>query len=181
MTRGRVEIVPPAELAARARELSQVLADDDHDLREQTALVVWQLAGEYFGAGVGLVREILADPVVTALPMAPPVVAGVINLRGDILTVLNLERALELPESQRSSRFAIVVHDRDIRAAMLVDQVDGVEWFTAPREPVIATVPAEHARFLAGAFRSSTRLVTEINVTAVLSHPQLKPPGDGTA
>ena len=181
MTRGRVEIVSTAELTARARELSQIPADEGHDLREQTALVVWQLAGEYFGAAVHLVREVIADPVVTALPMAPPIVAGVINVRGDILTVVNLDRALDLPESQRASRFAIVVHDHDIRAAMLVDQVDGVEWFTAQREPVIATVAAEHARFLGGAYRSGTRMVTEINVTAVLAHPQLQPPGDGPA
>lgn len=181
MTRSRVEIVSAEELTARARELSQIPEDDQHTLREQAGLVVWQLAGEYFGAAVDLVREVIAGPVVTSVPMAPPVVAGVINVRGDILTVMNLDRALNLPESQRSNRFAIVVHDHDIRAAMLVDEVEGVEWFSAQREPVIATVAAEHARFLAGAYRSSARLVTEINVTAVLAHPQLQPPGDGPA
>jgi len=180
MNARRIEIVSDDVLKARALELSQAAESEDAQ-GQLTQLVVLLVSGEYFGIAVDMVREVVKEPMVTALPLAPAIVAGVTNLRGEILAILNLEPLLGLPAAGLASRAAVVVEDGHVRAALLVDRVDGVDWFPSAREPLLATVPADSARFLTGAYRSGRALVTEINVSAVLTHPDLQPAGDGPA
>ena len=57
----------------------------------------FMLDGYYFGVDATAVREVLVDQEVTHVPLVPPVVPGVINLRGDIVTTVDLRCQLELP------------------------------------------------------------------------------------
>lgn len=58
----------------------------------------FKLGGEWFGVEAGFVLEVLRTPGLSPIPLAPEPVAGLMNLRGQVLTVLNLRRRLGLPE-----------------------------------------------------------------------------------
>ena len=87
----------------------------------------FMLDGYYFGVDATAVREVLVDQEVTHVPLAPPVVPGVINLRGDIVTTVDLRRQLELPPRDEGAKSAHVVVSVDSEAvSFLVDQVGEV-------------------------------------------------------
>ena len=56
------------------------------------------VAGHYFGLDVLKVQEVIRYQAMTRVPLAPPVVRGLINLRGQIVTAIDLRRRLELDE-----------------------------------------------------------------------------------
>ncbi len=81
----------------------------------------------YFGVDATAVREVLVDQHVTHVPLAPPVVPGVINLRGDIVTTVDLRRRLELTPREDGAKSAHVVIVVDAEAvSFLVDEIGEV-------------------------------------------------------
>ena len=84
-------------------------------------------AGHYFGLDVMHVQEIIRYQEMTRVPLAPPVVRGLINLRGQIVTALDLRRRLDLPD-RPDGQFPInvVVQTDDGAVSLLVDEIGDV-------------------------------------------------------
>jgi purine-binding chemotaxis protein CheW len=70
---------------------------DDHEEKEQLKqLVGFMLGGELFGVDILMVQEIIRSTEITRVPNAPDFVEGVINLRGNIIPVIDLRRRLNM-------------------------------------------------------------------------------------
>jgi purine-binding chemotaxis protein CheW len=83
--------------------------------------------GRFFGLDVLKVQEIIRYQVMTRVPLARPVVRGLINLRGQIVTAIDLRRRLELgdrPDDQLPVN--VVVHTEDGPVSLLVDEIGDV-------------------------------------------------------
>ena len=61
-------------------------------------LVVFSLGAEEYGLPITAVQEIIRYQEMTRVPLAPPVVRGLINLRGQIVTAIDLRRRLEMKD-----------------------------------------------------------------------------------
>jgi purine-binding chemotaxis protein CheW len=134
-----------------------------------------RLGEEWLALRASCVHEVISRPVLTPLPLAPECVAGVLNLRGEILAALDLKSLLGLGRNPNTEPMAAVVWSGDTRAALLVDAVEEVASFMASsRESTIPTLSAKEARLFAGAFRTEGRLVAELDVDALLDHDQLE-------
>jgi purine-binding chemotaxis protein CheW len=83
--------------------------------------------GHYFGLDVLKVQEIIRYQEMTRVPLAPPVVRGLINLRGQIVTAIDLRRRLELKE-RPADRLPVnvVVQTDDGAVSLLVDEIGDV-------------------------------------------------------
>ncbi|AUB41567.1 cheW, purine-binding chemotaxis protein CheW [Nostoc flagelliforme CCNUN1] len=66
------------------------------------------LKGIYFGIDVQHVQEVIRPQATTPVPLAPPDIYGLINLRGQIITVIDLQRRLEMSEPQTQSTTKLV-------------------------------------------------------------------------
>lgn len=85
------------------------------------------LDGHYFGIDVLEVQEVLRHLEMTRVPLAPAVVRGLINLRGQIVTAIDLRRRLEMadrPEDQLPVN--VVVSTDDGAVSLLVDEIGDV-------------------------------------------------------
>src|SRR6266446_4181777 len=83
--------------------------------------------GHYFGLDVLKVQEIIRYQEMTGVPLAPPVVRGLINLRGQIVTALDLRRRLELSERPADQLpVNVVVQTDDGAVSLLVDEIGDV-------------------------------------------------------
>jgi purine-binding chemotaxis protein CheW len=83
--------------------------------------------GYYFGLDVLKVQEIIRYQDMTRVPLAHPVVRGLINLRGQIVTAIDLRRRLELndrPDDQLPVN--VVVHTEEGPVSLLVDEIGDV-------------------------------------------------------
>lgn len=124
-------------------------------------LVTMRLADQSFGIPVASVHDVLAAQKITRVPLAPASVAGALNLRGRIVTVLDLRSALGLGEAPASTQAMNVVigHDKEVYA-LLVDQVGDV--LAIPPEVIEAppqTIAAEWRSMVTGVARLDNELL----------------------
>lgn len=93
------------------------------------------IKGVYFGINVLHVQEVIRPQAITCIPLAPPDICGLINLRGQIITVIDLQRRLEMSEPQTQlkiklvdepQKFNIIVSFEDEVVSLLVDNVGDV-------------------------------------------------------
>jgi purine-binding chemotaxis protein CheW len=71
--------------------------------------LIFRLDEEHFGIRIGSLREVMAMQQITAVPLAPPCVAGVINLRGSVIPVIDLRRKFGMSPALPTPLTCIVV------------------------------------------------------------------------
>ena len=135
------------------------------------ALVTLTVADQLCGIPVLRVRDILGEQVITRIPLAPPAIAGSLNLRGRIVTAIDLRPLMRLPPTQAGqARMSVVAeHDGELYA-LLVDHVSEVlslEVSQFERNP--PTLDKSWAEFSAGIFRLDGRLLVVLDVSRLLA------------
>ena len=116
------------------------------------------------------VQEILRFQEMTIVPLAPPVVSGLINLRGQIVTAINLRRRLDLKDcSTEQLPLNIIVRTSDETASLLVDEIGDVlevseEDFELPPDTLTGRV----RHLLRGAYKLQDQLLLFLDVDKVL-------------
>ena len=85
------------------------------------------VGGMLFGLDVFCIQEVIRYQTLTAVPLAPPAVAGLINLRGQIVTAIDLRARLGLPPRRAGERpLNVVVRTGDGAVSLLVDEIGDV-------------------------------------------------------
>ena len=135
-----------------------------------TELVTVSVAGQAFGIAVADVRDVLAAPAIARIPLAPAEVAGSLNLRGRIVTAIDLRQRLGLPpRGAGEPAMSVVVDHRGELYCLLVDGVGDVFRLEAAaieaNPPTLA--PAWRALAL-GVCRLDGRLVVVLDVARTL-------------
>jgi purine-binding chemotaxis protein CheW len=102
---------------------------------KRTEYLAFALAGETYAIQIAFVAEILRPPPVTEVPRAPRSVLGVVSVRGKLVTVLDLRRRFQVPESPLDRRSRILLADAGTgeQVGLLVDEVQQV-WRLAAEE-----------------------------------------------
>ena len=133
--------------------------------------VTLSLAGQLCGVPVCAVRDVLRLPPIAPVPLAPPDVAGNLNLRGRIVTAIDLRCRLGLPAAAPGTRpMALVTESDGEMYALLVDQV--LEVLTPDPEALEATppnLPAIWARYSAGLYRLENALMIVLDLPRLLA------------
>jgi purine-binding chemotaxis protein CheW len=109
-----------------------------------------------YAAPVALIREILKPPPITPVPRAPHEILGIVSVRGQLVTVVDLRRHLRLPESASTRKARILLVDATGGEVMgvFVDEVLQVYRLAdAEIEPAINALGGEVASYIAGIAR----------------------------
>lgn len=94
---------------------------------EKVKLVVFTLDGHYYALQGGDVKEILTVQKIYRVPGTPAFMLGIINVRGDIQSVIDINLFMGLPRTQTSPDSRIVIAENGgVRSGILVDQVEDV-------------------------------------------------------
>ena len=129
------------------------------------------LDGQLFGVEVGKVQEVIRYQEMTSVPLAQPVVQGLINLRGQIVTALDLRRRLSLPQ-RRDDRLPmnVVVRNGEEAVSFLVDEIgDVLEVEQTSFEPPPETLRGEARELIRGAYKLSGRLLMVLDTERAVS------------
>lgn len=148
-------------------------ADPGHARRAEAGLqgyVSFRLADQWLGLPVILAQEVLATQRISPVPLAPPEVAGFLNLRGQIVTAVDLRVRLGLPpRAEGEPAMNIVVRDGDELFSFLVDEVgDVVEVADARVEDVPATLDERWKACCEGVVRMERGLLLVMSTEALL-------------
>jgi purine-binding chemotaxis protein CheW len=148
-------------------------------MSETKQYCTFYVAGQFFGLDVLHVQEIIRYQEMTRVPLAPPVVRGLINLRGQIVTAIDLRRRLDLPDRPADQvPVNVVVRTDDGAVSLLVDDIGDVlvveeSLFERPPE----TLRGSSRELIRGAYKLEDRLLMildtqrAVNVTGAGRNP----------
>jgi purine-binding chemotaxis protein CheW len=147
---------------------------EDAGGEDERVFVTLTVADQLCGVPVQTVRDVLGEQTITRIPLAPAEIAGSLNLRGRIVTAIDLRRRLGLPDAPPgASRMSVVAEQGAELYALLVDQVSEV--LSLPAEtfernpPTLAAGWAAHSQ---GIHRLQDRLMVVLDVSRVLALAQ---------
>ena len=117
--------------------------------------------GLFFGVEVHKVQEVIRYQGMTAVPLAPAVVGGLINLRGQIVTAIDLRKRLAMSERQgREQPMNVVVRTADGAVSLLVDEIgDVVEVADSTFEEAPDTLKGVGRDLIRGVYKLKERLL----------------------
>ena len=135
-----------------------------------TEYVTAMIGGQLFGLPIVRVQDVFVPERLTRVPLAPPEIAGVLNLRGRIVTLIDLRRRFGLGKREDgSSSMAIGVESRGESYGLLIDSVGEVlKLDAAAREANPINLDQRLARVSAGIHRLDGQLLIVVDVDRVL-------------
>ena len=158
-------------LEARARAAAKPAAAPD-DV-ERLEVLTFSLAGETYGVETRHVRDVCQLKDLTAIPCTPPFVAGVMNLRGQVLAILDLRAYFELPARGLTElNRVLVLKGGDNEFGLLADSITGLCFVTvSDLQEGLPTLTGIRERFLRGV---TGRMLALLDGARLLSDPALK-------
>lgn len=137
----------------------------------QRTLCTFWLGDVCFGIDVLAVRAVIAHHDLAPVPLAPSVVSGLMNLRGQIITVVDLRRRMEMDDrSADVEPMHIVVHSDDGLVSLTVDRIsDVVDVSDTAFEPPPGTLTGAASHVIVGTHKLDGRLLLEIEIDRVLA------------
>jgi purine-binding chemotaxis protein CheW len=132
------------------------------------------LDGLLFGVELRGVQEVIRSLDMTRVPLAPPVVSGLINLRGQIVTAVDLRRRLELePRSAGAPKANVVVRSDDGAVSLLVDEIgDVVEVEESTFEPPPETLRGTVRTIILGVHKLKGQLLHVMDIEKACLMPE---------
>ncbi|MBA3783570.1 chemotaxis protein CheW [Nocardioides sp. InS609-2] len=131
-----------------------------------TRFVTFTLDARLYGVRVESVREVLRGLPRTRIPLAPSTLAGLINLRGQVLSAIDLREQLGMPpHTGEADQMMVVIRAAGESVALLVDSIGAVvdvedDQFESPPD----TLSATSRELLLGAYKLDHRLLLALDV-----------------
>lgn len=130
-----------------------------------TQYVTFQVADCLYGVDVARVQEVLRPQPRTPTPLAPATVAGLVNLRGQVVPAVDLRKRLSLPAREGDEPMMVVVRVGSETVSLLVDRIGevvtvGPESFAEPPD----TLPVALRALVRGAHPLADRLLLVLDV-----------------
>jgi purine-binding chemotaxis protein CheW len=143
----------------------------DKNMHNDQDYVTMYIAGQLFGIPVLQVQDIMSDMALTKVPLAPPEVAGALNLRGRIVTAIDMRCKLGLPHRESGGKPAmhIVVEQQGEMYSLLVDKVGDVTSMPDVQfEPNPSTLDPQLREVSKGIYQLTDTLLVILDITLLL-------------
>lgn len=144
-------------------------------LEESSQYLTVTLAGQTFGLPVLQVQDVLGEHPVTKIPLAPPQVAGSLNLRGRIVTAINVRCCLGLEDihtgSEHPNRYkmgVVVEYENELFSLIIDDVGDVLSLHQKDFEANPATLDKVWREISMGIYRLDNKLVVILDVAKLL-------------
>jgi purine-binding chemotaxis protein CheW len=141
-----------------------------HDETASTEFVTFTIAGQIFGLPISRVQDVFKPARITHVPLAGAEIAGVLNLRGRIVTVIDMRLRLDVKKREEGSApMAIGIEAKGESFGLLVDVVGEVLRLPdSDREANPINLDGKLAALSAGVYRLDSQLLVVLDVDRVL-------------
>ena len=138
------------------------------------SLCTFRLSGLHLGVDVTQVQEVIRRPETTRVPLVSPVIGGLINLRGEIVTTIDLRRRMGLEaRDAAAAAMLVVIRTPEGPVSLVVDEIDDVvDVDESTFEPPPPTLTGIRRGLVSGVFKLDGSLLL------VLDLPRVVDPGD---
>jgi purine-binding chemotaxis protein CheW len=145
-------------------------------MKNNNQIVRFRIGKESFGVEIGRVQEIVTVPEIVKVPDTPDFLEGIINLRGKIVSVVDLRKRLKLDGAARDKKNRILVTEVGGRViGLIVDEVSEVLKLAQDRiEPPPDMVNSAGAEYITGVGKLEDKIILLLDLGKVLSVDDLK-------
>ena len=136
---------------------------------KNTQLCTFRVADLFCGVRIGEVREILRFHELTPVPLAPPEVTGLINIRGLVVPAIDMRVRLQKPKrSHQDNLINVVVQDEEQATSLIVDTIeDVIDVGSELYEAAPQTLSKAAQYYLRGVYKLDVGLLLELDVGRV--------------
>lgn len=138
------------------------------------------LGKELYGANVKHILEVLKDEPLTEIPKSKDFIVGIINFRGEVVTVIDLFKKLNIPETDNQTKSIVIVfelldNDKNIKVGVLVNKVKKVfEMDENMQLPIPEFGKYYNPEYLVGVTKLNEEFVMLLNIEKVLSEEDVQ-------
>jgi purine-binding chemotaxis protein CheW len=141
-------------------------------------MVTFRVGSELFGVPIAVIQEIVRVPTITHIPQAPSFIEGVINLRGRVITVIDMRKRLQHQISNQDEdsrkRRILVVEANNRLIGVIVDEVSEVLKISDDKvEPAPPMVAGISNQYIKGVGKLDHNLLILIDIEKVLTADEL--------
>lgn len=133
----------------------------------EVQVVVFKLNNEQFAVETSKVQAINDAMEITRVPKAPAYIKGLINLRGNIISLLDVNLLLDISKSEQKQSNIIILDMDDESVGIIVDQVDEVLDID---EDILEKVNDAKKAYIVGVINFKDRIITLIDIDKLLSN-----------
>lgn len=131
-------------------------------------VVIFKLADEQFAVDTAKVQSINDTMAITKVPKAPNHIKGLINLRGNVISLFDINLLLDIDKNEKGQNNIIILEMEDELVGITVDQVDEVLEID---ESLIEKVDNDRRKsYIRGVINLKDRIVTLIDIDKLLSN-----------
>jgi len=143
---------------------------------KKNQVVRFMVGNESFGVDIGRVQEIVTVPEITRVPDTPDFLEGIINLRGKIVSVIDLRKRLKINGTDKKKNNRILVTEIEGRVVgLIVDEVSEVLGLDpANIEPPPEIVNAAGSDYITGVGKLEDKIILLLDLGKVLSGNELE-------
>jgi len=144
---------------------------DAEEIKEDSIqIIVFRMGKEWYGVEVLKVREVVKLGKISYLPSVPDHILGIINLRGNILSVTDLKKIFVLPQTETTENTRLVIiKSGKLETGILADEVnDVIEIPKSKIDPSLATIEAGRAEYIQGECKIGDKLVGILKAEEIL-------------
>ncbi len=156
------------------RERARKLAEEPSPAQEGDVLEVveFRIGSERLAFEAAWVQEVFTPRAIVKVPCTPPFVAGVVNLRGSILSVVDLSLVLDIPAAAQEAKAALLLSDGKMAFGVLAAEVESARTvFHHEIQSPLTTVAEKTTRFQRGILPGAVCL---LDARLLLSSPQMR-------
>ena len=138
------------------------------ELHAKNKYISFNLNNDYYCIALDYVKEVLKDTTITNVPGTPDYIEGIMNLRGDYITVINLKKFLSLPETIISEKKpVIIIKCNELKLALLIDKINELFEYQETIQEEVAD------SYYANEFIYNKTLYTVLNVDRISSDKKI--------
>ena len=143
----------------------------EQKIEKEIQLVVFMLDDEEFACNISDVREVLKMVKVTPLPQSLKFIEGVINLRGEVIPIIDLRKRFNLPEVDYSERSRIIIVEVGAnQVGLIVDEVSEVLRLSSSQVQASPSgISGGDSELIVGVGKLEQRLLIILNLEYILS------------
>jgi purine-binding chemotaxis protein CheW len=135
----------------------------------QSSFSTFRVGTMYLGVEVHRVQEVIRAQRMTQIPGRADVVRGLMNLRGQIVTALDMRRRLGLMDESNKATMSVVVRTPDGPVCLLVNEIGDVIVVDSDQfEPPPETLQGNHRELISGSYKLQGRLLLVLNLDAAV-------------
>ncbi|MBL7158761.1 MAG: purine-binding chemotaxis protein CheW [Candidatus Omnitrophica bacterium] len=154
------------------QELEEVKKKKEKTIR----VLVFSLGGENYCVGIADTKEVIRPPDITRVPMAPEFVVGIINLRGEIISILDIRHFFGLSVKEKTKDMRVIISDVTGSAiGIMADEVkDTIEIEESVIQPPISTLKGRLAEYTKGQTRVGKDILILLDLGKILKCEEIE-------